>query len=118
MALCVPPTDPGRIAIPYLTCAELVRYFHEQNQMKFIEQYALKVNVGVVPIVCGTLIDLQTNEDFIKNLILAGGSMVPAKPLIDEMQARGKLKLIMPWLEARVDEGSTDSAVLELHASK
>jgi clathrin heavy chain len=90
---------------------ELVRYFREQNQMKFIEQYALKVNVGAVPIVCGTLIDLQTNEDFIKNLILAGGNMIPAKPLMDEMQTRGKLKMIMPWLEARVNEGSTDSAV-------
>ena len=90
---------------------ELVKYFREQNQMKFIEQYALKVNVAAVPVVCGTLIDLQTNEDFIKNLILAGGNMIPAKTLMDEMQSRGKLKMIMPWLEARVNEGSTDSAV-------
>lgn len=90
---------------------ELVKYFREQNQMKFIEQYALKVNVAAVPIVCGTLIDLQTNEDFIKNLILAGGNMIPAKSLMDEMHSRSKLKMIMPWLEARVNEGSTDSAV-------
>lgn len=90
---------------------ELVRYFREQNQMKFIEQYALKVNIGAVPIVCGTLMDMSASEDFVKNLILAGGNQIPAKGLMEAMQERGKLKMIMPWLEARVNEGSTDTAV-------
>jgi clathrin heavy chain len=46
---------------------ELVKYFHANNQMKFIEQYALKVNPNNVPIVAGTLMDLDANEDFIKS---------------------------------------------------
>jgi clathrin heavy chain len=90
---------------------DLVKYFISQNQMKFIEQFALKVNVASVPLVCGSLIDQNVNEDFIKNLILAGGNMIPANTLMEEMQQRGKLKMIMPWLEARVNEGSTDASV-------
>eukprot|EP01052_Picozoa_sp_SAG31_P009399 SAG31_NODE_492_length_14913_cov_4.109086_5_plen_1645_part_00 len=90
---------------------ELVKYFISQQQMKFIEQFALNVDVASVPLVCGTLIDQNVNEDFIKNLILAGGNMIPAGTLMEEMQQRGKLKFIMPWLEARVNEGSTDTSV-------
>ena len=90
---------------------ELVKHFISQQQMKFIEQFALKVDVTSVPLVCGTLIDQNVNEDFIKNLILAGGNMIPAGSLMEEMQSRGKLKFIMPWLEARVNEGSTDASV-------
>ena len=61
---------------------ELVSFFHANHQMKFIEQYALKVNPTNVPVVAGTLLDLDTNEDFIKNLILAAGNFCPAEPLV------------------------------------
>ena len=90
---------------------ELVKYFHANNQMKFIEQYALKVNPNNVPIVAGTLMDLDSNEDFIKNLILTAGTYCPAAALVEEIGKRGRLKIIMPWLEARINEGSTEPAV-------
>ena len=90
---------------------ELVKYFHANNQMKFIEQYALKVNPNNVPIVAGTLMDLDANEDFIKNLILTAGTYCPAASLVEQIGKRGRLKIIMPWLEARINEGSTEPAV-------
>ena len=90
---------------------ELVKYFHGNNQMKFIEQYALKVNPNNVPVVAGTLMDLDANEDFIKNLILTAGTYCPAAPLVEEIGKRGRLKIITPWLEARINEGSTEPAV-------
>ena len=79
--------------------------------MKFIEQYALKVNPNSIPVVAGTLMDLDANEDFIKNLVLTAGTYCPAGPLVEEIGKRGRLKLIMPWLEARINEGSTEPAV-------
>ena len=91
--------------------SELIKYFHSRNQMKFIEQYALKVNPSSIPLVCGTLLDLQVNQDFIKTLILEGAASVPASELMKEMECRNQLKMILPWLEARRNEGSTDSGV-------
>eukprot|EP01048_Picozoa_sp_COSAG05_P002188 COSAG05_NODE_84_length_20716_cov_100.586312_2_plen_1571_part_00 len=90
---------------------DLVKFFHGNNQMKFIEQYALKVNPNMVPIVAGTLMDLDSNEDFVKNLILTAGNYCPAAPLVEEMEKRNRLKILLPWLEARVSEGSTDVPV-------
>jgi clathrin heavy chain len=90
---------------------ELVKYFHANNKMKFIEQYALKVNPNNVPVVAGTLMDLDTNEDFIKSLILAAGNYCPAEPLVAAIEQRNRLKIILPWLEARVNEGSQDPVV-------
>jgi clathrin heavy chain len=90
---------------------DLVKFFHANNQMKFIEQYALKVNPAMVPIVAGTLMDLDSNEDFVKNLILTAGNYCPAGPLVEEMEKRNHLKMLLPWLEARLNEGSTDVPV-------
>ena len=84
---------------------DLVKFFHGNNQMKFIEQYALKVNPNMVPIVAGTLMDLDSNEDFVKNLILTAGNYCPAGPLVEEMEKRNRLKILLPWLEARRRSG-------------
>jgi len=90
---------------------DLIKYFYQQNQMKFIENYALQVNPSSIPEVCGALLDLQSGEDFIKTLILAGAQNVPAEELMKQMECRNRLKMILPWLEARVNEGSTDNGV-------
>lgn len=74
-------------------------------------QYALKVNLNNVPIVAGTLLDLDVNADFIKGIILGAGNYCPAEPLIQELEKRNQLKLILPWLESRVNEGSQDVMV-------
>eukprot|EP01051_Picozoa_sp_SAG22_P010069 SAG22_NODE_882_length_6687_cov_5.782332_3_plen_546_part_00 len=90
---------------------QLVKYFHANNQMKFIEQYALKVNLNNVPVVAATLMDLDVNEGFIKGIILGAGNYCPAEPLIKEMESRNRVKLILQWLESRVNEGSQDVMV-------
>jgi clathrin heavy chain len=90
---------------------ELVKFFVSNNQMQFVESYALKVNPQNIPIVAGTLMDLDTNEDFIKNLVLTGGTYCPAAQLVEEVGKRGRLKIITPWLEARINEGSTEPAI-------
>ena len=90
---------------------ELVKFFVSNNQMQFVESYALKVNPQNIPIVAGTLMDLDTNEDFIKNLVLTAGTYCPAAQLVEEVGKRGRLKIITPWLEARINEGSTEPAI-------
>jgi clathrin heavy chain len=64
------------------------------------------------PVVVGALIDVGCNEDYIKNLIMSVRSLCPVDPLVEVVEKRNKLKLIQPWLEARVNEGATEP---ELH---
>eukprot|EP01051_Picozoa_sp_SAG22_P007040 SAG22_NODE_482_length_9931_cov_9.247254_3_plen_774_part_00 len=59
----------------------------------------------------GKMSSSESNEDFIKGTILGAGNYCPAEPLIKEMESRNRLKLILQWLESRVNEGSQDVMV-------
>eukprot|EP00928_Gymnodinium_smaydae_P000827 TRINITY_DN1030_c0_g1_i3.p1 TRINITY_DN1030_c0_g1~~TRINITY_DN1030_c0_g1_i3.p1 ORF type:complete len:1741 (-),score=474.00 TRINITY_DN1030_c0_g1_i3:126-5348(-) len=88
--------------------AELTEYLYSNSLMKYIEVYVVKVNPLNCPTVIGTLIDLDCSEDFMKNLLQNVRGTCPIEPLVAEAEKRNKLKLLLPWLEARVAEGNQD----------
>ena len=90
---------------------ELAGYLYKNNLMKYIEVYVMKVNPGNCPRVIGALIDLDCQEDMIKGLLNNVRSACPVGPLVDEAEKRNRLRVIQPWLEARVAEGSTEPAL-------
>eukprot|EP00746_Dinoflagellata_sp_MGD_P128868 gnl/MRDRNA2_/MRDRNA2_63153_c0_seq1.p1 gnl/MRDRNA2_/MRDRNA2_63153_c0~~gnl/MRDRNA2_/MRDRNA2_63153_c0_seq1.p1 ORF type:complete len:1693 (+),score=391.73 gnl/MRDRNA2_/MRDRNA2_63153_c0_seq1:1-5079(+) len=85
---------------------ELADYLYKNSLMKYIEVYVVKVNPTNCPIVIGTLIDLDCSEDFIKNLLQNVRASCPVDTLVEEVEKRNRLKVILPWLEQRVAEGN------------
>jgi clathrin heavy chain len=55
------------------------------------------------------LFDLGANEDFIKRLLMAVGTACPVEDMVETAETRNRLRLLQPWLEARVATGSTES---------
>jgi clathrin heavy chain len=90
---------------------ELAEYLYKNSLMKFIEVYVTKVNATNTPLVVGTLIDLDCSEDFIKKLLQSVGAQCPVETLVAEMETRNRLRLLLPWLEARVAEGNQDPSL-------
>jgi len=87
---------------------ELTDYLYKNSLMKYIEVYVVKVNPLKCPQVIGSLIDLDCSEDFIKTLLQNVRAACPAEPLVEQIEKRNRLRLILPWLEARVAEGNQD----------
>mmetsp|Transcript_59562 Transcript_59562/g.174212 ORF Transcript_59562/g.174212 Transcript_59562/m.174212 type:complete len:1727 (+) Transcript_59562:54-5234(+) len=90
---------------------ELTEYLYKNSLMKYIEVYVVKVNPVKCPIVAGTLIDLDCSEDFIKNLLQSVRAACPIEPLVAELERRNRLRVLLPWLEARTAEGNQDPAL-------
>jgi len=87
---------------------ELTEYLYKNSLMKYIEVYVVKVNPTNCPFVIGTLIDLDCSEDFIKTLLQNVRAACPIEPLVAEVEKRNRLRVLLPWLEARVAEGNQD----------
>jgi len=87
---------------------ELTEYLYKNSLMKYIEVYVVKVNPTQCPLVIGSLIDLDCSEDFIKTLLQNVRAACPIEPLCAEVEKRNRLRLLLPWLEARVAEGNQD----------
>jgi len=88
--------------------AELTEYLYKNSLVKYIEVYVTKVNPANCPTVVGTLIDLDCSEDFIKGLLQNVRAACPVQPLVEEVEKRNRMKLLLPWLEARVAEGNQE----------
>merc|ERR1719197_2308260 len=63
------------------------------------------------PCVVGSLIDLDCSEDFIKNLLQNVRAACPIEPLVAEVEKRNRLRMLLPWLEARQAEGNQEPAL-------
>merc|ERR1719421_1597731 len=87
---------------------ELTTYLHSNQLLKYIEVYVTKVNPLNCPKVVGALIDLDCSEDFIKNLLQSVRSACPVAPLVEEVEKRNRLRVLLPWLEQRVAEGNQE----------
>ncbi|KAF7731429.1 hypothetical protein EC973_000237 [Apophysomyces ossiformis] len=90
---------------------DLVLYLYHNNLHKFIEVYVQKVNPARTPEVIGGLLDVGCDEEVMKNLLLSVKGDLSVKKLCDEVEQRNRLKLLLPWLNIRVTEGSTDPEV-------
>eukprot|EP00981_Chlorochromonas_danica_P008853 scaffold2320_cov168-Ochromonas_danica.AAC.5 len=89
---------------------ELTAYLYNNNLQKYIEVYVQKVSPQKTPQVVGKLLDLECSEEFVRNLLNAVGQMCPAAELVEQVERRNRLRLLQPWLEARIAQGNTETA--------
>lgn len=89
---------------------ELTRYLYNNKQNKFIEIYLFKVNQNATPKVLGTLLELDCDEVYIKQL-LNSIRVCPIPELVEEFESRGKLRMLQGWLEQRNDERVQEPAL-------
>lgn len=87
---------------------ELTEYLYLNSLLQYVEVYVTKVSPQKTPMVIGKLFDLGANEDFIKRLLMAVGTACPVDELVEIAESRNRLRLLQPWLEARVATGSTE----------
>eukprot|EP01118_Nematostelium_gracile_P004199 TRINITY_DN1492_c0_g1_i3.p1 TRINITY_DN1492_c0_g1~~TRINITY_DN1492_c0_g1_i3.p1 ORF type:complete len:1689 (-),score=583.76 TRINITY_DN1492_c0_g1_i3:132-5015(-) len=90
---------------------DLTRYLYKNNMSRYIEAYVQKINPANTPVVVGALIDVGCNEDYIKNLLIAVRSLIPVDALVEQVEKRNRLKIIQPWLEARINEGAQEPEI-------
>ncbi|KAG6890292.1 hypothetical protein C0995_009498 [Termitomyces sp. Mi166 len=90
---------------------DLVLYLYQNGLTKFIEVYVQRVNSVRTPQVVGGLLDVDCDETTIKGLLASVTGNFPIDELVHEVEERNRLKLILPWLEARVQAGSQDTSV-------
>lgn len=90
---------------------DLVLYLYQNNLTSSIEIYVQRVNSARTPQVIGGLLDVDCDEATIKRLLGSVTGNFPIDELVDEVEKRNRLKLILPWLEARIAAGSQDPAV-------
>ncbi|KAF8159760.1 hypothetical protein B0H34DRAFT_858496 [Crassisporium funariophilum] len=90
---------------------DLVLYLYQNGLTKFIEVYVQRVNSVRTPQVVGGLLDVDCDEATIKSLLGSVTGNFPIDELVHEVEQRNRLKLILPWLEVRVQAGSQDTAV-------
>jgi len=90
---------------------DLTHYLYKNNHTRYIEVYVQKVNSQQTPAVVGALLDVDCNEDFIKNLLKLVGNSAPASELVDQVEKRNRLKLLYQWLEDRIAEQSVEPAI-------
>ena len=90
---------------------DLVLYLYQNGLMKFIEVYVQRANPVHTQQVIGRLLDVDCDETTIKGLLASVAGNFPIDELVHEVEERNRLKLILPWLEARVQARSQDPAV-------
>ncbi|KZO92891.1 clathrin heavy chain [Calocera viscosa TUFC12733] len=90
---------------------DLVLYLYQNGQTQAIETYVQRVNSARTPQVIGALLDVDCDENVIKSLLASVPGNFPIDELVDEVEKRNRLKLIMPWLEARIQAGTQEPAV-------
>ena len=90
--------------------SELTSYLYQNNLQKYIQVYVEKVSPAKTPQVVGKLLDLDCPEDFIKTLLNNVRTQCPVDELVEEVEQRNRLRLLQPWLEARIAEGNTEAA--------
>lgn len=85
---------------------ELTKYLYKNNFSKYIEVYLFKVckNPQAIPVVLGTLIDLECDEGYIKQILKTVRASVPMEELVAEFERRSKLSILENWLEERCAE--------------
>lgn len=90
---------------------DLVLYLYQNQLFKFIEVYVQKVNPSRAPAVVGGLLDVDCDESIIKSLLMSVIGQVPVGNLVAEVERRNRLKMLLPFLEMTLSQGSQDREV-------
>jgi len=72
--------------------------------------FLCQVNPSRLPVVVGGLLDVDCTEDVIKSLMMAVRGQFSTDELVEEVEKRNRLKLLLPWLEAKIHDGSEEPA--------
>lgn len=92
---------------------DLILYLYKNQLFKFIEVYVQQVNPSRTPQVVAALLDVDCDENIIKSLLQSVLGLVPIQELVDEVEKRNRLKILLPYLEATLAGGSTEKAVYD-----
>jgi len=65
---------------------ELIKYLYKNNFNKYIEIYIFKLNQNAAPQVLGTLIDMECDENYIKQILYNLRGNCPFEPLVLEFE--------------------------------
>lgn len=90
---------------------DLVLYLYQKDLFSAIEVYVQRVNSVRAPQVIGGLLDVDCDEGKIKSLLMSITGTFPVNELVEQVEARNRLKLILPWLESKIQAGSQDPAL-------
>lgn len=91
---------------------DLVLYLYQHQQFKSIEIYVQQVNPSRSPGVIGGLLDVDCDESIIKNLLASvNPAAIPIDELVQEVETRNRLKLLLPFLETTLAAGNQQQAV-------
>jgi clathrin heavy chain len=90
---------------------DLVLYLYRSSLVKYIEIYVQKVNPSRLPVVVGGLLDVDCSEDQIKQMILSVRGVFSVDELVEEVEKRNRMKLLLPFLETRIHENNQDPAI-------
>lgn len=90
---------------------DLVLYLFQNGLSNFIEVYVQRVNAQRAPQVIGALLDVDADEAMIKSLLASVTGPMSVDELVDEVEKRNRLKLILPWLESRISAGQQEPAL-------
>ncbi|KAI0987660.1 hypothetical protein GJ496_003725 [Pomphorhynchus laevis] len=90
---------------------DLVLHLYRSGLQKYIDIYVQKVNPAMLPAVVGGLLDVDCSEEAIKHMIMSVKGNYSVDELVEEVTKRNRIKLLMPWLESKLQDGSTDPAI-------
>ena len=91
---------------------DLVLYLYQHQQFKSIEVYVQRVNPSRTPAVIGGLLDVDCDERIIKDLLQSvSPEFIPIEDLVNEVESRNRLKLLLPFLENTLQSGNQQQAV-------
>lgn len=91
---------------------DLVLYLYKNQQFKSIEVYVQRVNPSRAPGVIGGLLDVDCDENIIKGLLSSvSPESIPIDELVQEVESRNRLKLLLPFLESTLAAGNQQQAV-------
>ncbi|KXS95108.1 hypothetical protein AC578_7424 [Pseudocercospora eumusae] len=91
---------------------DLVLYLYKNQQFKSIEVYVQRVNPARTPGVIGGLLDVDCDENIIKGLLNSvSPQSIPIDELVEQVESRNRLKLLLPFLEKTLAAGNQQQAV-------
>lgn len=91
---------------------DLILFLYQNQQFSAIESYVQRVNPGRTPAVIGGLLDVDCDENIIKQLLTTvNPQSINIDELVSEVESRNRLKLLLPFLEATLQAGNQQQAV-------
>ncbi|KPM46063.1 putative clathrin heavy chain [Neonectria ditissima] len=91
---------------------DLILFLYQNQQFQAIESYVQRVNPSRTPAVIGGLLDVDCDENIIKQLLsTVNAQEISIDQLVSEVETRNRLKLLLPFLEATLQAGNQQQAV-------